>query len=353
MKILSIRRLRGPNVYLSRPGRGRPAAPRRADRPARPPTSTGFAERLLRALPGLAEHHCAAGAPGGFVSRLRGGTYFGHVTEHVCLELSQLIGRDVSFGRTVAAGEPGHYDLILECPVDESPDSRCRPSCCESAVDLVTAVVLAHRSPGWPSASPSSPPLAEREATGPSTAAIIAAARRRGIPVERFADLSLLRLGWGNRRRLAWAAMTDRTSGVGIDIAGDKQVTRRLLAEAGVPVVPGGAASHRRGGGPAAARARRAGRGQAAARPPGRARRPHLGTPERGGAGVRRGRRRRGGRTAARRPRLPGAGGRRRGRRGRRTDPGARRRRRRAHRRRAGRRGPTPTRAAARGTPGC
>ncbi len=60
--------------------------------------------------------------------------------------------------------------------------------------------------------------------------------------MERFGDLSLLRLGWGNRRRLAWAAMTDRTSGVGIDIAGDKQITRRLLADAGVPVPAGGSA---------------------------------------------------------------------------------------------------------------
>jgi cyanophycin synthetase len=84
--------------------------------------------------------------------------------------------------------------------------------------------------------------LAEREAAGPSTRAIISAARRRGIPVERSGDLSLIRLGWGNRRRLAWAAMTDRTSGVAVDIAGDKQVTRRLLAEAGVPIPDGGAA---------------------------------------------------------------------------------------------------------------
>ena len=57
------------------------------------------------------------------MSRLRGGTYFGHVTEHVCIELSQLIGRDVSFGRTVSTGEPGVYDVIIECPADESPDS--------------------------------------------------------------------------------------------------------------------------------------------------------------------------------------------------------------------------------------
>jgi cyanophycin synthetase len=240
MKITSIRRLRGPNVYLSRPA---VVARLRLDELAGRETSdvTGFPERLLRALPGLADHHCAAASPGGFVSRLRGGTYFGHVTEHVCIELSHLVGREISFGRTLSAGEPGLYDLIVECPKDESPDSALPASLLEAAVDVVTAVESGSAVP-LPDRLADLSALAEREATGPSTRAIIAAARRRGIPVERFGDLSLLRLGWGNRRRLAWAAMTDATGGVGIDIAGDKQVTRRLLGEAGVPVVPGGAA---------------------------------------------------------------------------------------------------------------
>src|SRR3982751_1178461 len=154
MKIISIHRLRGPNVYLSRPA---VVARMRLDELTGRETSdvTGFTERLLRALPGLAEHHCAAGAPGGFVSRLRGGTYFGHVTEHVCIELSQLIGRDVSFGRTVSAGLPGQYDVIVECPVDEAPGSLVPESLISAAVELVLAVVAA---------APAEPPLTELRA---------------------------------------------------------------------------------------------------------------------------------------------------------------------------------------------
>ncbi|GIF03499.1 cyanophycin synthetase [Actinoplanes siamensis] len=241
MKIESLRRLRGPNVYLSRPA---VVARLRLEELTGRETCdvTGFTERLLRALPGLVEHHCAAGAPGGFVSRLRGGTYFGHVTEHVCLELSQLIGREVSFGRTVSAGETGLYDVIVECPADESPESRVPGELLEAAVDLVQAIHDG-QARGLPADRLAElAACAEREATGPSTRAIVTAARRRGIPVERFDDLSLIRLGWGTRRRLAWAAMSDRTSGVGIDIAADKHVTRRLLGEAGVPVAPGGTA---------------------------------------------------------------------------------------------------------------
>jgi len=243
MKILSIRRLRGPNVHLSRPAI---VARVRLDELTGRETSdvAGFPERILRALPGLAEHHCAAGSPGGFVSRMRGGTYFGHVTEHVTIELSQRIGRDVSFGRTVAAGEPGLYDLILECPGDEAPDSTLPEELLETAAELVASVAGGETVPGSALTErlTALSELAEREATGPSTRSIIAAARRRGIPVERYGDLSLLRLGWGTRRRLAWAAMTDRTSGVGVDIAADKQITRRLLEDAGVPIAPGGAA---------------------------------------------------------------------------------------------------------------
>jgi cyanophycin synthetase len=242
VKIISIRRLRGPNVHLSRPA---VVARLRLDGLTGRETSdvAGFPERILRVLPGLAEHHCSAGVPGGFVSRMREGTYFGHVSEHVCLELCQRIGRDVGFGRTISAGEPGLYDLIIECPADESPDSALPRELLEAAVELVGSVVSELPGPQLEHRLARLADVAEREATGPSTRSIVVAARRRGIPVERFGDLSLLRLGWGTRRRLCWAAMTDNTSGVAIDIAGDKQVTRRLLEDAGIPVPPGGVAA--------------------------------------------------------------------------------------------------------------
>src|SRR4051812_2671043 len=142
MKLLHTRHLRGPNVYLSRPAVV--ARLRLDDLTGRETTDVpGFTERLLRILPGLTEHHCAAGAPGGFVGRLRDGTYFGHVTEHACIELSQLIGRDVSFGRTVSAGEPGLYDVVVECPTDEAPDSPLPVGLLSTAIHLVAALVEA------------------------------------------------------------------------------------------------------------------------------------------------------------------------------------------------------------------
>ena len=113
--------------------------------------------------------------------------------------------------------------------------------------------------------------VCERERLGVSTAAIAAAARQRGIPVRRVAGRSLLRLGYGCHRRLVCAALTSQTSAVGVDIAADKQLSKQLLAGAGIPVAAGcrrAVGGRGRGG---AGRARRAGRGQAARRQPGRA----------------------------------------------------------------------------------
>lgn len=74
----------------------------------------GFTDRLLQALPGLADHSCSIGAPGGFVLRLRRGTYAPHIIEHVALELQTMLGLEVGFGRTRSADARGEYTLVFE-----------------------------------------------------------------------------------------------------------------------------------------------------------------------------------------------------------------------------------------------
>jgi len=237
VRITSLRRLNGPNLYLSRPvivarldlgqltGQETTAHPR-------------FADRLTNLLPGLNGHHCSAGQPGGFLAALRRGTYFGHVTEHVMLELSQLGGRTINFGRTVWAGADGAYEVIAECPRDEPAESQLPAQLIELAIRLVietlrgNTIDVTAELAGVATA-------AEEERLGVSTAALAAAARSRGIPVTRVGGQNLLRLGHGGHRHLIWAALTDQTSVVGADIASDKVLTKRLLAEAGVPVPKG------------------------------------------------------------------------------------------------------------------
>jgi cyanophycin synthetase len=237
VRLIDLRRLSGPNIYLSRPVT---VARLELDALTGQETSDhpGFAERLTAALPGLADHHCAAGRPGGFVEAMARGTYFGHVTEHAALELSARAGRSVHFGRTEWAGADGRYDIVMECPQDEPEDSPIPGDLLRLALRLVTDLLSQRCAALGPDLDLIARMVAD-SGLGVSTAALAAAARERGIPVRRVGSLSLLRLGHGCHRRLAWAALTEQTSAVGVDIASDKVLAKQLLAAAGVPVPAG------------------------------------------------------------------------------------------------------------------
>ncbi|HEY3905016.1 MAG TPA: Mur ligase family protein [Streptosporangiaceae bacterium] len=237
MHLEYVRHLGGPNIFTTAPAclarfeldefTGRETT-----------ESPGFTERLTLALPGLRSHHCAAGRPGGFIDALTRGTYFGHVIEHVMLELSSLAGREVNLGRTMWAGADGRYDVMTECPQDEPDDSIVPEQLYRLATTVVTDI-LAKNLPHFIEPLEAIALAVERERLGPSTAAIAAAARRRGIPVRRVGGLSMLRLGYGAYRRLVSAAMTEQTSALGVDIAGDKMLAKQFLARAGIPVPDG------------------------------------------------------------------------------------------------------------------
>lgn len=250
MRIVTLRKLRGPNIYC-----WHPAVMALVDLEELTGRETcevpGFAQRLLASLPGLADHHCAAGKPGGLVAKLSEGTFFGHVLEHVALELSHLIGREVYFGKTLWAGEPGLFRLIIECPEHEWAEDPVAGELLDLAVTTVTELVAGRSpdavlQPGQAGDQPVQGPELQRLAKayddnklGVTAAALARAARYRGIPVRRPADVGLLQLGYGAYRRLVWAASTDQTSVIGVDIACDKSVTKQMLAAAGIPVPEG------------------------------------------------------------------------------------------------------------------
>jgi cyanophycin synthetase len=237
VRLIDSHHLSGPNIYTSRP-----VAVARLELDGLTGQETsgcpGFAGRLTGALPRLAGHHCAAGRPGGFLDALARGTYFGHVAEHVALELSALAGREVHFGRTVWAGADGRYDVIMECPRDEPPSSSVPRDLLTLAIEVVTEILAERPAPLRDGLGGIARAVAA-DRPGVSTAALAAAARQRGIPVRRAGALSLLRLGYGCHRRLLWAALTEQTSAVGVDIASDKVLAKELLATAGVPVPAG------------------------------------------------------------------------------------------------------------------
>ena len=75
-----------------------------------------FVDGLAAALPGLAEHGCSYREPGGFFRRMRedDGTWLGHVLEHVAIELQNIAGEDVTFGKTRSAGDAGRLHVVYE-----------------------------------------------------------------------------------------------------------------------------------------------------------------------------------------------------------------------------------------------
>jgi cyanophycin synthetase len=74
---------------------------------------------------------------------------------------------------------------------------------------------------------------------GPSTRAMVEAARARNIPVKRLNEGNLVQLGHGKFQHRIWASETDQTSAIGEAIAQDKLLTKSILAPCGVPVPEG------------------------------------------------------------------------------------------------------------------
>jgi cyanophycin synthetase len=75
-----------------------------------------YIDGLVAALPGLATHTCSYSEAGGFLRRLREdeGTWMGHIWEHAALELQNMAGSDVSFGRTRSMGPRGQYNMVFQ-----------------------------------------------------------------------------------------------------------------------------------------------------------------------------------------------------------------------------------------------
>ncbi|MGH2526849.1 MAG: cyanophycin synthetase, partial [Actinomycetota bacterium] len=197
-------------------------------------TIEGFVDGLLEMLPGVGEHSCSLGRRGGFRERLAEGTWLGHVAEHVAIELQRESGAHVYRGKTRSAGESGRYNVIYGYW-----EERVGVASGELAVRIVNHLVEPEDGFDFLAELEKLILLAERRAFGPSTQAILDEAASRRIPFIRLNEQSLVQLGWGRYQQRIRATMTSKTSSLAVDIAGDKDMTTRLLAAAGLPVPRG------------------------------------------------------------------------------------------------------------------
>jgi cyanophycin synthetase len=192
----------------------------------------GFNDRLLKLLPGINNHHCSLGRPGGFVTRLEEGTYFGHVVEHVALELTELTGIGRSHGKT-RHDHGSVYNVAIEFRAEKASTYLL-----EQAVKVVEALVRGRSFQLEPVIEQAKLLVADAD-VGPTTRAITQAAEKRGIPCRRDGTGNRIQLGYGKYLHYVQAAMTDRTSVVAVELAQDKDETKERLKRNGIPVPKG------------------------------------------------------------------------------------------------------------------
>ncbi len=202
-----------------------------------------YTSGLLEALPGLAEHGCSYREPGGFLRRLNEdeGTWLGHVFEHVAIELQNVAGLKVTFGKTRSTGEPGVYDVVFEYE-----DEDVGMEAAGLALTLLHSLLPAELQPTGAECVPEDFDFAserdvfirfaQRRALGPSTASLVKAAEERDIPWIRLNRYSLVQFGHGCCQRRIQATVTSETRHIAVEIASDKDETNRILGDLGLPV---------------------------------------------------------------------------------------------------------------------
>ena len=201
-----------------------------------------FIDPMLELLPGLHDHGCSYRESGGFVRRLTDdeGTWLGHVMEHVAIELQNVAGSAVTFGRTRSIdGQAGRYSMVFQYK-----DVAVGREASELALKLIHSLVPDAVKPAeapdddWDFAKERDGFIrfAQRRAFGPSTASLVAAAEERGIPWLRLNRHSLVQFGHGRYQQRIQATTTGRTSNIAVELASDKEETNSILRDLGLPV---------------------------------------------------------------------------------------------------------------------
>ncbi|MGH8076835.1 MAG: cyanophycin synthetase family protein, partial [Lysobacter sp.] len=206
-----------------------------------------FVDALVAALPGLADHGCSYREPGGFIRRMREdhGTWLGHVLEHVAIELQNVAGEDVTFGRTrsISDDRPGVYSVVYQYAQKE--EGIAAGELALKLLDSLLPVALRAdlRAPdtapeewNWNAARDDFIRYAQKRALGPSTASLVRAAEERDIPWLRLNSQSLIQLGHGKYQQRIQATVTGKTPYIAVELASDKDETNRILHSLGLPV---------------------------------------------------------------------------------------------------------------------
>lgn len=242
MKILKIQVLRGPNiwsVYRKKLIQMRLDLEEMEEYPTN--KIPGFRERIEQMLPSLQTHRCSEKGPGGFFFRVERGTWMGHVIEHIALEIQTLAGMDTGYGRTRETKTPGTYNVVFSY-IEENAGIYAA----EAAVRIAEALIKGEDYDVQADIQRMRE-IRERDRLGPSTGSIVEEAVARDIPWIRMGTNSLVQLGYGVNQMRFQATITNRTSHIAVDIACNKELTKRMLQANSIPVAGGGICSTEEG----------------------------------------------------------------------------------------------------------
>jgi len=234
MKILEIKAMRGPNYWSIRRHKLIVMVLDLEDLEQKPTNKIdGFLDRLKEMFPGMYEHRCSIGLPGGFFQRVKEGTWMGHVIEHIALEIQSLAGMEVGFGRTRTYGKEGVYFVVFDY-IEEKVGRYAAKAAFRIAEALINGEKYDLEEDIQEMRE-----IRQYEGLGPSTASIIAEAESRNIPWLRLNKYSLCQLGYGSNQKRIQATVTSQTSSIGVELACDKDDTKHLLEQAEVPIPDG------------------------------------------------------------------------------------------------------------------
>lgn len=193
----------------------------------------GFLERMQALMPSLYEHRCSEGVAGGFFSRVKDGTWMGHVIEHIALELQTLAGMDTGFGRTRESDKRGVYHVVFSYY-----EAKAGIYTAKAAVRIAEALIAGEEYDLQKDIQELRE-IREDERLGPSTGSIVDEAIKRKIPYIRLNRHSLVQLGYGKNQKRVQATVASTTSSIAVEIACDKEETKNLLEAAEIPVPRG------------------------------------------------------------------------------------------------------------------
>lgn len=234
MKLLSLRAIKGRNIYAHFP-----VIRMTLDLEDLTDTPTcdipDFNQKLIKLLPGIAKHACSKGYPGGFMERLEKGTYLAHVIEHTAIELQNQMGYNVSFGKARWDSGKSTYSCVFSYISEYAGIEAAK-----FAFQLVLDIIQSNTLPDIEKTVREIREEADRCSLGPSTTAIIEAARKLEIPVIPLNRGSLLQIGHGKNSQFIQATLTPGTSCISADISCDKELTKKLLRFNHIPVPEGG-----------------------------------------------------------------------------------------------------------------